>query len=134
MKPLNDNDIDKLEAGAELDALVAQLIMGWRWPGYTTANYPMPKAKLEWSPSTDIAAAWQVVEKLKPHTWNIGEFEYFECSILLEAVPPVPEAENPEDSAARMFANPRFRYHQGRSPTNAALAICRAALKAVASC
>lgn len=64
-------DIDKLEAGRELDALVAERVMeidlaavrdevGWyKHPdGYTRREPPcLPY-------STEIAAAWEVVEKL----------------------------------------------------------------------
>lgn len=70
-------DIDKLEAGPELDALVAEKVMGWnvhfvepelrngrehwRDPVHNTLYLPS-----QWCPSGDIAAAWEVVEKVVP--------------------------------------------------------------------
>ena len=54
--------MDKLESGRELDDLVAEKVMGYR--------IPVQESLIgnEWSPiphySTDIAAAWQVIEKL----------------------------------------------------------------------
>ena len=72
-----------MEAGPELNELVAVHVMGWekcrdgdRWacngkelgPDHATAkgdglgDYYYPDE--EWSPSSDIAAAWEVVEKI----------------------------------------------------------------------
>lgn len=73
-------------AGPELDALVAEQVMGWtlgepeyvmgylshggsmmrlwKGPGIPTAKGILP-GQLDWHPSTDIAAAWAVVEKLR---------------------------------------------------------------------
>lgn len=57
-------------AGREMDAAVAERVMGWQWydgllcwytPGCTLAE---ARSRREWTPSTDPAAAWQVVEKL----------------------------------------------------------------------
>lgn len=80
-------DVDKLEAGDELDALIAERVMGWtrwrhedgivhlhapedaRWlPRYNAA--PTDERFTEWDTSTfkastDIAAAWTVVEKMR---------------------------------------------------------------------
>lgn len=70
-----------LKPGPELDALVAEKVMGWKRlesPSGDYAPWEDDKGKrrntwvaarsfaglLEWSPSTDIAAAWEVVEKL----------------------------------------------------------------------
>ena len=74
---------DELQAGRELDALVAEKLFGWTHVGTSAAyGYPpdstIPTEEREpavgWPPraytkqvpkySTDIAAAWQVVEKL----------------------------------------------------------------------
>jgi len=46
--------VDEMEAGRELDALVAEKVMGWEY-----------EARSLFRPSQDIAAAWEVVEKLK---------------------------------------------------------------------
>lgn len=67
-----------VQAGRDLDALVAEKVMGWRWSG----RYLVPPADVETSfwdgscnrdgvprflprYSTDISAAWGVVEKLR---------------------------------------------------------------------
>jgi len=70
-------EILKLEPGPELDRLVAERVMGWKegkdfgvgesgivWYIREGPKY-FERTRIEaWSPSTDIAAAWQVVEKL----------------------------------------------------------------------
>ena len=69
-------DTTTLAAGRELDALVAEKVMGWV-PGAGFAN------DTYWSFSTDIAAAWQVIEKMLndgygtsiadgPHGWSVA--------------------------------------------------------------
>ncbi len=84
-----------MKPGRELDALVAEKVMGWAWPegrcpvcGWRFAESrehgcvpddcsqrprPNPIASEAWPHySTDIAAAWQVVEKLRelhPDGW-----------------------------------------------------------------
>lgn len=60
-------DVDKLQAGPELDRLVAEKVMGWttdktNGPWYTAAL--TFAAVRGWSPSTDIAAAWEVEERI----------------------------------------------------------------------
>jgi hypothetical protein len=79
---MNEDEIMKLEAGRELDALVAEKVMGWQWfdhTGYAIRYFRPPNRfnygaiaegkeinYLESLPhySTDIAAAWEVAEKL----------------------------------------------------------------------
>lgn len=76
-----------MEAGRELDALVAQTVMSWTIYGYAAYDNWLARSNRGdvdivfidrdgvvwravadlcnvWSPSTDIADAWQVVEKL----------------------------------------------------------------------
>jgi len=61
-----------MQAGRELDALVAEKVMGWKWlerdefneyrhltPNGQKIQVAVPRY------STDIAAAWQIVEKIK---------------------------------------------------------------------
>lgn len=65
---------EEMEAGATLDAAIAERVMGWtRGPGKYEGEFwhrqvegsPWQTADVQtWSPSTDIAAAWQVVEAL----------------------------------------------------------------------
>jgi hypothetical protein len=72
--------IDAMPAGREMDALVAERVMGWvRHPDSMYRHWceRQPDGTLRfldqceplhtvrpWHPSTDIAAAWEVVEKL----------------------------------------------------------------------
>lgn len=85
---MNAETIAQMEAGRELDALVAEKVMGWtmfsyqmlgsggagefRWipPGrrdHVSNIAPVPRY------STDIAAAWEVVEKV---TENLGHWPF----------------------------------------------------------
>lgn len=53
-------NIDAMEAGREMDALVARQVMGWP----EQDCHPGALAWAGWSPSTDIDSAWDVVEKM----------------------------------------------------------------------
>jgi hypothetical protein len=138
MKP---EDIDKLEAGRELDILIAERIFGWVWvvatawnarwlcepDRYQTANPKWPK----WDGSTevlvrypqqcepdehgylpqyssDIAAAWEVVEKMKAFSLGQRVDGSWQCW-WWQGV------------------------HMGAHGETAPLAICRAALKALSA-
>jgi len=73
-------EIERMEAGREMDSLIAEKVMGWRWSGENKKWLIPPdddpriawaalwdkKGRPDWLPdySTDIADAWQVVEKL----------------------------------------------------------------------
>ena len=62
------DEITNMPAGRELDALVAEKVMGW-YPNAT------------WSPSTDIASAWQVINILislrkRPRLMFVAENEW----------------------------------------------------------
>ena len=78
-----DEKADKVEVGPTLDAWIAEHVMGWipwygtdpdwvgffdgewlRWTKKPTIDPDDPGEAEVWSPSTDIAAAWMVVEKL----------------------------------------------------------------------
>jgi hypothetical protein len=76
-----------MNARRELDALVAEKVMGWAnstvggilhvWTttekdGLLFCHHPID----QWSPSTDIAAAWEVVEKLKDANLDAGCFDF----------------------------------------------------------
>ena len=74
------DEILKLEAGKELDALVATEVMGWHGgnPSWITqegkctgwlSRFETDSLAEEFNPSTDISAAWQVVEKMKEKYW-----------------------------------------------------------------
>ena len=69
---MSAEEIRKLEAGRVLDSIVAMQVMGWKQS--PAGNYPwqlappeaesMAPVKLCPNYSTDIAAAWEVVEKV----------------------------------------------------------------------
>ena len=130
-------DVDKLEAGWETDALVAEKVMGWKhithfnqspiadgWIGFWDGEWPQwvkrPDEDNVWQPSTDITAAWEVVEKLE-YNWSLGR-DVGQCS------------DDYETSGDKLY---RFVYSapgmpmQGISANTAPLAICRAVLKAI---
>ncbi len=80
----------ELQAGSELDALIAEKVMGWCWCEYA---YEMPLSDMEthrfhgcnggqrslaeFNPSEDIADAWQVVDKLKEQGFHVGLVDDF---------------------------------------------------------
>ena len=67
-------DIDKMEAGPEMDARVATDIMKWtaeRKPGLPHLWLPPGHFISGWQPSKDISAAWLVVEKMRELGWNL---------------------------------------------------------------
>ena len=114
-------DIDKMEAGPEMNALVAERVMGWQKirdplaPKGTTNRYRyvdkdwlgndrrLPKF------STDISPAWLVVEKM------LEKHEAFHLEYI------------PDKQWYAMFWFATYFTSADTAP----LAICRAALKAV---
>lgn len=123
--------MSELPAGRELDALVAEKVMGWHRTSDSLGNERWADANgrqhryvnrvehggepaMFWCPSLSIAAAWEVVEKL----WRNG-------STIVEALD--------GDLGGRGFWV-SFDGTVGKSAfaISAPLAICRAALKAVA--
>lgn len=62
-------------AGRELDAIIAEKVMGWtladgtRWETRRELGYDILIGN--WAPSTSIADAWQVVEKLNRSKYEI---------------------------------------------------------------
>lgn len=138
--PLRNGDGD-FEEGHELDVLVAEKVMGWKifnledhrgdheWLD-NPANYPhcmvpdgggglliwrAPRHDGDyWRPSRDIAAAWEVVEKMIRRTERWVTVEYvpgdsWRCTIT-------------DDAGGRWEVEKAYP---------AAVAICRAALKCV---
>lgn len=126
-------EIDNLEAGRELDALVAEKVMGWTlgkphllhgylmhgsveiecWEGSLKDN--VTQTKDSWHPSTDIRWAWEVVEKLKRYGFELG-YQFDESGEL--------------EWDASFDMERHSEAHCVYAPT-APLAICKAALKAV---
>lgn len=137
--------IERMEAGREMDVLIAEKVMGWRRMTYKEANpknshyatdlrltgrwhdsdgnatqqaedcddYYQPE--FAWSPSTDIAAAWQVVEKIK----SIDPLYAFAVMF---------EGKSWEAGIYDSGYNTSFDYDRSATATTAPLAICRAAL------
>jgi hypothetical protein len=121
-----------MEAGRELDALVAEKVMGWHredvpqpgrsWYGGIVPNQPPPQVWVDpdgeqwdkpWPWSTEIAASWAVVEKLGDQGLSFG------------LVSPGAKAESTGWSA--LFAG----WAQAKDIATAPLVICLAGLKAV---
>jgi hypothetical protein len=83
--------IEELPAGREMDALIAEKVMGWKpvpinyWlpegkgrgdkPVLWLFNHPkygeQTRAMHNFRPSSDIAAAWEVVEEIKSHVLRV---------------------------------------------------------------
>ncbi len=122
---------DEMPSGAELDRLIAEKVMGWKINGpdlFGTTVFddgkcgrfdrvgsahglPVWPAGDQFSPSTNIAHAWEVMEKMR----SIGNYMIVEdCAADWDAYIPT------RTNLVRSF---------GRGHT-APLAICRAALKA----
>lgn len=120
---MTPEEIDALPAGRELDALVAERVMGWTrsprdygsrlvWVTHPENIVRFWKGRRSFQPSTDIAAAWEVLEKHQfsliriPDGWVAGRFD---------------------------FNSPAWDFAFGDAAPTAPLAICRAALKAVSA-
>ena len=144
------DNVDKMEAGRELDALVAEKVMGWKWPddrcpicgwkyevsvdkGCVPDNCslrPAPEIRecdKYGAYSTDIAAAWKVVEKLVNSGWCVGLLfdDNGHWALATDGTQNVPLGDGPEDIATTFFIEKELWCD------TAPLAICRAALKAV---
>jgi hypothetical protein len=118
---MNREEIMQMEAGRELDALVAKKVMGWKygqagvdWSGWVGVNpRPSKEANLgHFSPSTNISAAWEVVEKLKENQYSLPQIY-------------LTDSDNDWHVSVRVAGDQGFIDIQ--SPTTP-LAICRAAL------
>ena len=72
---MSHSDIDAMQPGPELDALVAEKVMGWEkndqgmWVmSRSTENgwkQTINIAASQWRPSTSIKVAWEVMEKMR---------------------------------------------------------------------
>jgi hypothetical protein len=65
-----------MESGILIDSLIAEDVMGWKErvdfdvvDGMIARYIPNTNDVEQFSPSTDISAAWNVVEKLQPTLW-----------------------------------------------------------------
>lgn len=67
---MTHDEILNMEAGREMDALVAEKVMGWREYDYKFySSWEIAEGVFrrmsEFQPSIDIASAWEVVEKIR---------------------------------------------------------------------
>jgi hypothetical protein len=111
---LSTMQTDELVAGRELDALVAEKVMGWDrrlWAGRFYWSGPYSDRE-RFSPSMDIAAAWEVVERVWQEEWVLRRFL---------------------GSWQILDGDPLDNHRVLASAETAPLAICRAALQAVAT-
>ena len=120
------DEILTMEAGREMDCIIAENVFGWKRGKYfddagqlvwITPSNQFYSAGSTPDYSTDMTAAWQVVEKLsKPHIFiNLSKFgDKYVCDI-----------ENMED-----YSNPEKQFNRWKIDfcNSPALAICRAAL------
>lgn len=124
-------DIDVLEAGRKLDAIVAERVLGVRVGfevGVSLFSYTANGFEGVAPYSTDIEAAWQVVDELDKRDY------YFAMSRDWVMVGGVPTGER--GYHARFHPYMEVAYGEDENATSAwaetaPLAICRAALRAV---
>lgn len=131
------NGQEHLEAGRELDLLIAEKIMGWKRLGrvpkqtflqadhvYRNEHGQYVEPESIPSFSGDIAAAWRVVEHMRENGYTLNLFVH--ANDEDENVHRTAVATFIYDHRPKMIRGRSFKY---RSPS-AALAICVAALRA----
>lgn len=139
-----------LDAGRELDALVAEKVIGWQWSGPTPPSgsflntdrgfpavyLPLDSAVPTYTShlpnySTDIAAAWHLVDALHEQDMNLMlEQCDSDCVVYGES----PHSDEVVARAGQWAAWFQTEITKGRAGGDTpALAICRAALQAVSS-
>lgn len=120
-------NVDELKAGEELDRLIAENVMGWyKLPTMWCKGANSYAAESNWSPSTDIAAAWEVVEKLDTgprHAW----FMILERRISVNTFPRMFRCRFTNGITAPAYAVEQVQAWADQAP----LAICLAALKVI---
>lgn len=114
----------------ELDALVAEKVMGWSFEAASPTsrdgdfwsdgeNYVV--AVDEFHPSTDVNAAWQVVEKMRGDGW-ILDLSYYHSyinaafSVLGESRVGYAEIERPDESVARIICRAALAANRAEVP------------------
>ncbi|WP_199614694.1 BC1872 family protein [Paenibacillus alkalitolerans] len=107
---MNREEILAMKPGRELNTLIAEKVMGWKIQSYDDLPDVTPEpdwvsenvvfcSMSEWEPSTDISAAWEVLEKSrksgevsmwtdKNGKWacEIGYWIYDDCDNVPEAI------------------------------------------------
>jgi hypothetical protein len=103
------NNLSMMEAGPELDRLIAERVMGWDAVEWINSPY--------FKPSTQIEFAWRVVEKMRPT-----------CFVMIDCI----DATAPKWNVIIMPREPGSPFPGGTAICgNVPEAICRAALLAV---
>lgn len=122
-------EIERMEAGRELDALIAEKVMEWEIHPHQTHYINRNDGDTrfiicgEFMPSTDIGAAWQVVEKMA-ELCKHGPYEPEFIEVICYG-----------DKTA--YCGKIWAHHDGDIPiidasgNTVPLAVCRAALLAV---
>jgi hypothetical protein len=72
---------EEIPAGPQLDRLVAEKVMGWEFVaddpsigegGYADGAGTLKKLISEWSPSTNLNDAWELVEKIAGNFYDVA--------------------------------------------------------------
>ncbi len=142
------DDILNMTAGRQVDALIISKVMGWKFAVHNADKYFSKPDKTgniwvvpygdknsfgNWSPSTDIAAAWEVTDKInRMIAENILELENDYNYLTLECVGYTSGYAASFDCLLdhEWFEDITNYKYAARADT-APLAICRAALLAV---
>lgn len=112
-----------MKTNREIDTLIAEKVMGWKWSERAFGNItiyewqtPVGNMKQDsWKPSTNIKAAWEVVEKMNSSTQagTVVLKQLYDGMFYCE-----------------FQGNGDLQYHGKGHGDTAAEAICRAALNA----
>lgn len=115
-----------LKAGVEIDTLIAERVMGWMYKDFKTPYVVMGQPETmstDYVPpfSTDITAAWMIVDRLHEMGWSV----FVACYCDNEHV------SSPFEARCWKRNDPQFPETISIGADTAPLAICTAALKAV---
>ncbi|MBB6731904.1 BC1872 family protein [Cohnella zeiphila] len=72
MSKLDRAAILAMEPGRELDALIAEHVMGFEVANREYGVFIIDGLNKQWEPSTDIAAAWEIVGKFDPEGFIVN--------------------------------------------------------------
>jgi len=115
---MTHDEIDKLEAGPEMDVLVAERVMRWEQSMVSPCNFLGETGViLGFKPSKDISSAWEVLLKMHAngYDWGIDADEvYFQKG---------------DNTAPDFRCGTALNFGIEKMP----FAICKAALKAVSA-
>lgn len=137
-KSVDRVDWSTMEAGRELDALVAERVMGWTRPprgrvtwtapeGYGTSFGAVPRY------STDIAAAWLVVEQTAALVVERDDYTFNHLTLCQLGIQAGWAASYDTIIDDYEWHEHVERYPRSARSETAPLAICRAALRALAT-